>query len=86
MADMAVRITGIGSPDPYDAIAIDFVVTVSGAASGWSGDCFVAFDATADEINAAIRAAAVTVAANHSVTVTSADVQRVFGGALETVA
>ena len=85
MADMAVRITGIGSSDPFDALAIDFIVTVSGTASGWSGDCLVAFDATADDINAAVRGAAVTVAANHSVTVTSADVQRVFGGAVETV-
>ena len=38
----------------------------------------------ADEINAMIRAAAVTIAANHSVTVSSNDAQRVVGGALET--
>lgn len=86
MATLAVIVTGINSPDPYDQLHIDFSVVVEGAASGWMGDTDVAFDASAAEVNAAIRAAAVIVAGNHSVTVTSADTQRVFGGGLVTPA
>lgn len=85
MSNMAVIVVGLSVPDPYDLLHIDFHVHVEGVVSGWSGDVYVAFDAPADEINAAIRTAAIAVASGHSVTVTSADAQRVFGGALETV-
>lgn len=80
MVDMATRVTGISSPDPYDQLVINFTVDVDGTSSGWSGDCYVDRSDTEEEINDAIRAAAVTVAGNHSVTVGANDAKHVIGG------
>lgn len=84
MTNMAVIVDGLSVPDPFDLLHVDFHVHVNGVASGWAGDVYVAFDDSADDINATIRAAAVVVAGNHSVTVTASDTQRVYGGAMET--
>ena len=82
MADIAVIALDIANPDPYDQIRIAcrLVADGEGASSGvgYTFDTYVAFDASDEDINAAVVAAAVTAAGNHSITV---DNVRLIGGA-----
>lgn len=86
MTNVAIRVVDISAPSPYDRFRVDFTVVAEGVSSGWSGDVYVDFTDSADAINSAVRIAAAVVAAGHSVTVGPTDVQRVFGGAMETPA
>lgn len=82
MPNAFMFVTGGGSVDPYEQPQIDCLLVMDGVAASYTFQAYPAFDATADEINAAIRAAGVAVAALHSITISDTDVQRVVGGAL----
>jgi hypothetical protein len=84
MASLAIYVTGLGAVDPYDQLQIDAYTVIEGDTQRRSFDTYVAFDATADEVNAALRADAVAIATGLSISVGPTDVQRVFAGALET--
>jgi hypothetical protein len=84
MASLAIYVTGLTAVDPYTQLHIDAYTVIEGDTQQRSFDIYVDFDASADEVNAALRTAAVGVATGLSISVGATDVKRVFAGALET--
>lgn len=82
MPNAAMVVVDANAVDPYDQMALGCVLIIDGESSRYTFNAYAAFDATADEVNAAIRTAGVAAAALHSITISSTDVQRVVGGAL----
>lgn len=85
MPNVAIYVGAINNPDPYDQMQLSCTLVADGHSDVITFSAYAAFNATADEVNEAIRAAAVTAASGHSITVSGTDIKRVIGGALVTL-